>query len=1082
MRRGGPAVPRAVLAAFTVLAVLKAGGLLLIAEGFARLIVAAADGDPAPGAALAAAGLVLRALAGWGVAVVARRAAAAEKLAQRARLARATVAGDLDAGSVAVLASRGLDALDAFYTAVVPAAVAAIVVPLALGARVLSVDPLSALVLALTIPLVPVFMILIGMHSRDRVVDAQARLARLADHVAELARGLPVIVGLGRDREQAARLAAVQDEHSSGTLRVLRTAFLSSLALELLATLSVAVVAVLLGVRLVSGDVALFDALVVLLLAPECFTVLREVGAAHHAADDGRVAREQVDRLAAGPVPIRPVVDADAVLVRNLTVRFPGRRRPAVADVDLQVRRGEILALAGASGSGKSTVLAALAGTTAANARLSGEVHAPEDVATVPQDPRFAAATVRGELELHAGDDDVDAVLVELGLAHLADTDPARLSPGEGRRVAVARALVRADRGARLLLLDEPTAHLDARAAGLVRAALARRSPRLATVLASHDPATLALAGRVVALDGGSVSRRDAPAEPADVSAPPIPGTVTAPRRPTRPSWRVLVGPHPGWWLLALALGALATGMALALTAVSGWLIVRASEQPAIMYLLVAIVGVRFFGLGRAVARYAERLVTHRAAFAAADALRLRLWAGIAARGPGARELLGGARPLDALLGAAGEIRDLLPRVVAPVVLAVATVVGVGVTVLLVAPAAAPVAALGLALAFAGPAVLAVAAGRRGERARVDTGSALLRSFAGIGAAARDLRGNARADAAVAVLEDRAADAAAAERRSVPAADAGVLLAPLGSGLVGILAGLVLAATGAPTATVAVVALLVLATGEPLAAGVAGLHRVPALTAALTALAGPLELPDRSPRGSRTVPAAVRRLELDDLAVGWPGALAPVASQLRGSVSRGGWLVVRGPSGSGKSTLLTTLLGDLDARSGRVAVDGIDLHDLDPDDWRARIAWCPQDAHVFDSTLRGNLLLARPRSHPVPEAEMADTLREVGLGALLDGLEQGLDARIGAGGRSLSGGERQRLAVARALLRDADVVLLDEPTAHLDAPTADRLIEDLRVALHDRIVVVVTHRDEDRRAGDAVLDLGAPPEVLGRAA
>jgi ATP-binding cassette subfamily C protein CydCD len=1075
-------VPRPVLAGFAALAVLKAGGLLLIAEGFARLIVAT-GGDQAVGAALAAGGLLLRALAGWGIAVLARRAASAEKLAQRDRLARATVARDLDSGSVAVLASRGLDGLDAFYVSVVPAAVAAIVVPLGLGARILSVDPLSALVLALTIPLVPVFMILIGLHSRDRVVDAQARLARLADHVAELARGLPVIVGLGRDREQSARLAAVQDEHSAGTLRVLRTAFLSALALELLATLSVAVVAVVLGVRLVAGEATLLDALVVLLLAPECFTVLRELGAAHHAGEDGQVAREQVDALVAAPAETAGRVASTALTVRGLTVRFPGRRRAAVAGLDVAARPGEIVALSGGSGAGKSTVLAALAGTLAAGARVTGRVAAPGAVASVPQDPRFSAATVRAELELHAGDAAVDGVLAELGLTPIADADPSRLSPGEGRRVAVARALLRVDRGARLLLLDEPTAHLDADAADLVRAAVRRRRDGVVVMLASHDPRTVALADRIVALDATVVALPTAVTRAASVAAPARPDAPAAAgeRLTRRAAVRVLVGPRARWWVAALGLGALATGMGLALTAVSGWLIVRASEQPAIMYLLVAIVGVRFFGIGRAVARYAERLVTHRAAFAAADELRLRLWAGIAARGPGARDVLGGGRPLDALLGTAGEVRDLLPRVVAPVALGALTVLGVSVATALVAPAAAVVTAAGLALALAVPALVALAAGRRAERARVTASSALLRGFASVGAAARDLRGNGRADAGVAELVRRARTVARAERRSAPAADAGTLLAPLLSGLTAVLAGAVLGSSGAAASTVAVVALLVLAAGEPLAAGVAGLHRAPALAAALAALAGPLTPVARAPRAGLAVPAGIRRLDFEDLAVGWAPGRA-VATGLVATAARGRWLVVEGPSGAGKSTLLATVLGDLDRVAGRLVVDGVDAADLDLAEWRRRIAWCPQEAHVFDSSLRANLLLARPRSHPVEEAEMLAVLRRVGLGDLLEGLADGLDARIGAGGRGLSGGERQRLAVARALLRDAEVVLLDEPTAHLDAPTADRLVDDLRGALHDRIVIVVTHRSADRRPGDRVLDLGAAAPTLGRAA
>jgi ATP-binding cassette subfamily C protein CydCD len=214
---------------------------------------------------------------------------------------------------------------------------------------------------------------------------------------------------------------------------------------------------------------------------------------------------------------------------------------------------------------------------------------------------------------------------------------------------------------------------------------------------------------------------------------------------------------------------------------------------------------------------------------------------------------------------------------------------------------------------------------------------------------------------------------------------------------------------------------------------------------------------------------------VDDLAAGWPGG----PDVLRGLTARtehgDGWLVVRGPSGAGKSTLLAVLMASLRPRTGSYTVDGVPADDISGDDLRTRMAWLPQEAHVFASTIRANLALAAPRGE-VTEDRMRAALAATGLGALLSALPDGLDTPVGAAGTSLSGGERRRLAAARALLADRDVVLLDEPTAHLDGPTAAALIRDLRAAMADRVVVCVTH-DDVEQPGDTVIRLTAGEPV-----
>jgi ATP-binding cassette subfamily C protein CydCD len=1103
------------------LSALRAVSLVLIAESIARTIAGlAAAASPSSSVwtdalLLGAVGAVLRATTTWAVSATAAREAVGAKSILRRQLAERIVAGrtpdSAAGGSTAVLASSGLDDLDDYYGSVIPTTVSAVAIPLIVGARILSVDWPSAVIIAITVPLIPLFMVLIGQHTRERADSAASALARLSDHLVELARGLPVLVGLGRVDEQTAALDGVQGEWRGRTSRMLRTAFLSALALELIATLSVALVAVVLGLRLLSGGISLEVALVVLLLAPECFSALRDVGAAFHAAEGGRAALRRVRELLAGTptsTPMStptstpwPLAAAPGVVpaVRNLSVRYAARDADVFSRLHLQFPPGEITAITAPSGGGKSTLLAVLAGALDPTATASGELIGvnPDRLAYVAQAPAFFGRTVADEVELWNDPEQSAAALAALGLARLSGRRISELSPGEQRRLAVARAMVRVDRGAELVLLDEPTAHLDPDNAAEVREAIRAMRTRAAVVLVSHDAATIGIANRVVELpEPGSASARltspaprssAGPARPERV--PAIPPEPSAPsRRATRPSrrgsgvLRALLLPARGRWALAILLGVAATGFGLSLTAVSAWLIVRAAEHPAIMYLSVAIVGVRFFGLGRSVARYAERLVTHTALFAATDALRLRVWRAIAARGAGSRRLLEGGTAIDYLVTSIDQLRELVPRVVSPLLVGALSLAGVVITVALVDPAVAPLVALVLVIALLLAIVLAARLDRSANAQRVASRARLAERVAALVDAAPELRANGLAERAIARVVEADAALAIDDRRVTRSAGLGVAVLSLATAglavVIPALAGSRLLGSGIPAESVAVVALLALASIDPLGDVVRASRRAPALRAVLARLSPfaadePAGSEGLAPRGGAALEASMRRLELHDLEARWPGGAAPVFAGLDAVAAAGDWLVVDGPSGAGKSTLLSILLGALEPSGGEVRIDGRQLRAIAPADWRRRVAWCPQDAHVFDSTIRGNLLLGRPRSDAVTDDEMHELLERVGLGELLARLPDGLDARVGASGGSLSGGERQRLAVARALLGRSELLLLDEPTAHLDAPTAAAMMADLREATRDRIVVLVTHRADDRRPGDQVVHLAA---------
>jgi ATP-binding cassette subfamily C protein CydCD len=1122
------------------LGALKALGLVLVADALAGGVVAVVGhADTASAVAEGLAGALVRALAVWALHVVSRSTAAGVKERLRIRLARAFLRRPGNVGAEAALATTGLDELDAYYTSYLPSLVSAATVPLLVGARILLSDWVSAVVIVATVPLIPFFMALIGLHTREGVSASLDALGRLSDHLVELARGLPVLVGLGRDREQADALEEISENHRTTSMTTLRTAFLSSLALDLLATISVAVVAVIIGVRLLHGELGLQAGLVALILAPECYAPLRDVGAAFHASDTGREAlRRARDAIALSDVGHRlRRRTGSAVVVHRLGVHYPGRTLPVIADLSFRAPQRALTLLAGDSGAGKSTVLAVLAGRGATldpEARCTGGVVAPRAnrIVWMPQHPHFSSRTVADEVQLYAHGNGA-ALLDRVGLGPQADCDPAELSPGEARRLAFARTLAAVDAGATLVLLDEPTAHLDAVSAAAVRREITRLRDRATVIVASHDAGIRVLADRIVqvgtpapahpaeqraalrsltgredaaeAAHTGHELRREADRETeqtavtgeAELLAPGrrdhalrsasergTPGPAGAIRELTR-----FLRPV-GWRMLGAALvGVLSSGFAIALTALSGWLIVRASQEPAIMYLLVAIVGVRFFGIGRSVLRYVERLLTHDAVFRATTGLRLRLWRSLAATGPAGRRALSAANALGTLVGAADRMRDLVPRVVQPPVAAMIVAAGATVALwMLFPPAGLLLGCLAVVAVTVAPAVAVLTgrlAARQDERARAAT----LESFTDLLIARDDLTA-AATERVLRRIRNAGAEAARGQRRVSYAEGVSSALVTAAC-CVAAVAMLPLAASAVASGAlrpelVAVLVLVPLALIEPLTDGVTAASRAAALAGVLSRVAGasrPLvqgesdggaEANEQAPFG------ALDGIRLDGVSYRYPDAALPVFDGVEAGARRGEWLAVTGPSGSGKSTLLALLLRFADPDKGRylLQVSGRDreratrdARTVSPRRLRTRVAWCPQEGHLFDSTLRANLVIARSRAERPTDAELTDALTSVGLESLLASLPNGLDTRIGSAGRQLSGGQRQRVAVARTLLAHGDVVLIDEPTAHLDAQASAELMADLRAALHDRTTILVTHDAAQARGADHTVEL-----------
>jgi ATP-binding cassette subfamily C protein CydCD len=1214
------------------------GGVATVGQALAlsRAVAGAfLDGRDLAGVAPQLWGLVawtcLRAAAAWLAEIAASRVAAQVKTALRGRLLAQMMAlgpaytrGERT-GELVNTAVEGVEALDAYFSQYLPQVALAALLPVAFLVFVFPADPLSGLVLLLTAPLIPLFMILIGSLADALTHRQWAALSRMSAHFLDVLQGLTTLKLFGRSREQIAVIQQITDRHRDATLGVLRVAFLSALVLEMVGTLSTAIIAVAIGLRLLYGGMAFQPAFFVLILAPEFYLPLRLLGTRFHAGIAGVAAATRIfevletslrgaefapNQSTGTPLPELPV---PLIRLEHVSYTYPGRETPALDGVSFAIWPGEKVALVGPAGAGKSTVAALLLGfihPAAGQISRDGDGERACPIAWVPQAPHLFDASVAdnirlgrpaaslAEVEAAAAAASADAFIRDLpaGYDTRIGERGSRLSAGQAQRIALARAFLL---DAPLVLLDEPTANLDPHTEAGVQASVEWLLAGRAALIIAHRLNTVRQADRIIVLEHGRVveagahdallaargaywrlletaharddqtgcgsprmapdslsirvdPRSSAAAFPGqDAPAPAVKDPSPAPRLPldvsraacharratqdairtTQDARRLLAFLAPFWpWIaLSILLGFLTIASSIGLLTTSAWLIATAALQPSIAVLQVAIVGVRFFGISRGLARYAERLVTHQVTFRVLAHLRTWFYAAIEPLAPARLASHHSGDLLSRVVADIGTLEHFFIRAVAPPLVAVPVLALTAVILGSYAPQLIwPVLALLLLTGLAAPALtlaLARGPGRRLAEQRAELNARLVDGVQG----AADLLAFGAAARTVGAVRDLSAALGRTQSRLAAISGLSGALGILCTGLAvaAVLAGAIPLVTASRLAGVdlAVLALAASASFEavtplPLAAQ----HLAGSLAAArrLFDLVVPQERPlpvEKRPgleasagwvanEGDRLKPrdqsgglllseqragafgvgeTAAPAIRFRAVTLRYAAGDSPALDGVTFDVPAPSLVAVVGPSGAGKTSLVNALLRFWDCQAGEITLGGRPIHELDEEAVRAQIGVVAHDPHLFNLSVGENLRLARASA---TQAEIAAAAQIAGAHDFIMALPQGYDTWLGEAGAQLSGGERQKIALARAVLKGAPLLVLDEPTAHLDAEAERQAAAALARAMQGRTTLLITHRLALAQAADQivvldggrVVDVGRHAELLARCA
>lgn len=1088
-------------------------------------------------------------------------------------------------GELSNTLTEGIEALDAYLSQYLPQLVLAALVPLVVLVFVFPLDWLSGCVLLFTGPLIPIFMMLIGSAADALTRKQYSQLSLLSAHFLDVLQGLTTLKIFGRSREQIETIARISHHYRDTTLSVLRIAFLSAFALEMIATISTAIVAVQVGLRLLYDQLDFERAFFVLVLAPDFYLPLRLLGTRFHAGMAGVAAASRLFQILEIPQrnwraeeqerDFSPLLPHSLAPLRfeNVSFAYEDDTRPALNGVSFTITPGQRVALVGATGAGKSTLVnlllrfieptrgEILCGDVSLRAWSSDDWR--KQIAWVPQMPYLFNDSIANNIRLARPDASIDEVMRAAQLAHADDfiralphayetvigERGARLSGGQAQRVALARAFLK---DAPLLILDEPTSNLDVETEELLQDSLEQLLKDKTALMITHRLNTAMRADQIIVLDHGRVAeignhqtlldKRGVyyrltnsddwsfRAERATLTPHPSAGASPVATRffaatlnseysvkaapPddkgdardaaqesfARPASRLtlfallkLAAPFKWWMALAILLGSFTIGASIGLMATSAFIIASAALHPSVADLAVPIVGVRFFGIARGVFRYLERLVSHSINFNLLARLRVWFYAAIEPLAPARLAQYRSGDLLTRIVSDIETLQNFYIRLIAPPLIAL--VIAIAMFVFFAgfsSELALVVLAFMILIGIITPLIvqrISVNPNRQAMETRAAINAHLVDGIQGI------------ADLLAYGCERAQMDRVGALNRRLIGAQRQLASITGGHN-----------AAGNFFTHLAMWCVLLLAIPLVNAARFDGVYLSVLALATLSSFEGVLALPlafqyleSNLQAARRLFEIAENRLQIDDrrpqmlsAVSGQPSAVVFKEVSFRYSPDEplvldnvsfelrpGKRLAIVGESGAGKSTLVNLLLRFWDYERGRILIDGCELRDYAPEAARQFFAVVAQPTHLFNASIRDNLLLARSDAS---EAEMIDAATRAQIHDFIVALPDGYDTRIGEQGLRLSGGERQRLAIARALLKNAPILIFDEPTANLDPITERDVLRAIQHSTRNRTTLIITHRlagliDLDEiivmRAG-RIVERGTPDALLRR--